>query len=352
MNELSYDQLLKIEPNHPITCPLINPLKFCGDMCSMVYEVTLDYDPEELLVDLKPLLKGIEQLDSWANGIMDTVKSLPEDLIKKIPFNEDKIEELLSYNSTQELKEMKNMINALIETWQEAIKDREEVLENLKINKNEVESLEKDLLLISLTDKSLIEDKVGLINFYNEEVEENEDELKSIEHTFEKYTKPDFEKEVQDFSNFLEQVRSRNDDLRDEITSLKRSLITVAKIDLNLYMPTEFLDLNFPENDKSINIGVIFNSLENDFRNYKTNYFKAVKTIGERAKLTFLEKDHLMSLYGKKNKNETISEILDLLKQKGINKVRYYEDENQFLKDKFNFNEVLLNNKKINKLAV
>lgn len=352
MNELSYDQLLKIEPTHPITCPLINPLKFCGEMSSMVYEVNLDYNPEDLLVDLKPLLKGIEQLNSWANGIVDTVKSLPEDLLKTIQYNKDKIEELLSDDSTQELKEMKNMINGLIEAWQEAIKDREEVFENLKINKNEVENLEKELLLISLTDKSLIEDKVGLINFYNEEIEENEDELKTIEHTFEKYTKPDFEKEVEDFSNLLEEIRSRNDNLREEITSLKRDLITVAKIDLNLYMPTEFLDMNFPENKKSINIGVIFNSLENDFRNYKTNYFKTVKTIGERAKLTFLEKDSLMDLYGKKNKNETISEILNLLKQKGFEKVRYYENENQFLQDKYNFNEVLLNNKKINKPTI
>lgn len=343
MNELSYDQLLKIEPNHPISCPDINALKFCGGMSTRAYEVSLNYDPSDLVVDMSNLIKTTERLDSWANGILNTVVNLPEDLTDCFYFSKDEIEGLLLYGGLEDLKEQALNINETIAWWQRSIDSINKKTIEFKSQIKEIEELEKELLLVSLSDRHLLDTKKELINSKYEESKYIEHDIEEVRFLFDSQISQIFEREVELFSNSLELLRERNDDLRVKISSLKRDLIDNAKEYLDLYMPTEYLDMRFSENDKQteINIGILFNEIEIEGRSPESNFFNTVKRIGDKAGLDFYEKERLVSLYDDKtkSKSEITKEIKKTLKEKGFDKVRYYVDANSYLDNMVSFIE-------------
>lgn len=354
MNELSYDQLLKIESNHPISCPDINALKFCGGMCSRVYNVSLDYNPSDLVIDMSDLVRTTDRLESWAYGVLKNFSKLPDELSDCIFFDNYKIDELLLSKELDTLKEMSININKTISFWQSSIEIRDNKLIEISSKTKEIEDLEKDLLLTTLSDNSLMKVKKGLIESKYKEIIYIENEIKENEFLFYKDIAPLFENEVELFSDKLEVLRERNDDLRVETSNLKRDLIDNAKEYLDLYMPTEYLDMRFDEdNNKEINIGVFFNDLENDSRTNESNFFNTIKRIGEKANLTFHEKETLMDLYSnKKDKKELISEVIDFIKNKGFEKVRYYIDSKDYLENRSNFIEEKLNSKNLKKIKL
>jgi hypothetical protein len=332
MNELSYDQLLKIEYNHPITCPIINSLKFCGEMSSKVYEVSIDYDPTDLMIDIKELIDTINRLDSWASGILDNINKLPDNIRKEIKIK-DKFFEYYHTDYKNDLKEYSSNINSLISSWLEYIKDKEEFVENFKICEEEIKNLEKKLLILKVNGQDTT-DTEELIEFYKNELIEFEDKNKDCKHFFERYVKEDFEKEVNDFSNFLEIVRERNDNLRTYASDLRKELIKNGKDHLRLYQPEEYLNKKYPVKEREINIGVIFNNIDTDSRTPFSSYFNALKRISNKGGLTFLEKEEFADLYNKVGHKEILEKLVNTLKDKGFKVIRYYIDSDSYLKNK------------------
>lgn len=355
MNELSYDQLLKIEPNHPISCPDINALKFCGGMSTRAYEVSLNYDPSDLIVDMSSLIKTTESLDSWANGVLNTVVNLPEDLTDCFYFSEDEIEDLLLYRGLEDLKAQALDINETIAWWQRSIDSINKKNIEFKSKIKEIEEIEKELLLVSLSDRSLLDKKRVLINSKYEESKYIEHDIELLRFSFDTQLTKFFEIEVGLFSYGLELLRERNDNLRVKVSSLKRDLIDNAKEYLDLYMPTEYLDMRFDEDsNKEINIGVLFNDVEIEGRTPESNFFNTIKRVGDKAGLNFYEKERLLSLYDDKTKSkiEIAKEITKTLKDKGFDKVRYYINSEDYLENRSNFIEEKLNLKNFKKIKI
>jgi hypothetical protein len=341
MNEVSYDQLLGVEFLHPITCPMINPLKFSGLMSSKIYKVEIDYDPSELKVRLKELLLAMSNLDSWSKGLLHKTDQLPEDLksnfkLKNI-FSIKEIKELIDTDYKEYLIEKASEINSLIESWVEYRNDYYEVIDNIKLKKQEIEETEKELLLISFSEVDRINDIQGLLNYYKEELEELDDDKKDFEHKFERYVKDDFINETTEFSELLETVRDRNDNLRVKISDLRQDIIKIGKEYFKLYQPVEYLNMIKPEKENEINIGVLFNGTETDYRTPKVSYFNMLARICKKEAISFLEKGSLMDMYDNKSKNEILESLSKLLNKKGFNVIRYYFNEQDFLTNKDNY---------------
>jgi len=350
MNELSYDQLLKIEYNHPITCPIINSLKFCGEMSSKIYEVSIDYDPSELIVDIKDLIDAINKLDNWTSGILENINKLPDSTRKKINIK-DKFYEYYHTDYKNELKEYASNVNSLISSWIEYRKDKEEFIENFKICEEEVKNLEKKLLIFKVNGQDTKETE-ELIEFYKNELIEFDDKIEECKHFFDRYVKEDFEKEVYYFSNFLETVRERNDNLRTYASDLRKELIRNGKDYLKLYQPEEYLNKKYPIKEKEINIGVLFNDIDTDTRTPFTSYFNALKRISNKDGLTFLEKEEFADLYKKADKKEILEKLINTLKEKGFKVIRYYVDSDSYLKNKDSYitENLTMKNLNLNKI--
>lgn len=345
MNEVSYDQLLGVEFNHPISCPIINPLKFCGLMSSKIYKVELEYDPEELKINIKELLDSIKSLDNWSTGLVRKAEDIPSDLKSKFKFqfqsNEsiENIKELIYTDYKEDLIEKSSNINALIESWEEYRNDYKYTINKIFLKEKEIEETKKEILMLSLESSDKVPDRKELLEYYKEELEELLDKKSDINFQFERYVKEEFINETTDFSNFLEIVRERNDNLRTQVSSLRQDVITIGKEYFNLYQPIEYLNMVKPEKENEINVGVIFNDTETDYRTPKASYFNQLKRIYKRSGISFLEKEFMMDIYDKKPKNEIINELTKLLKNKGFKVIRYYLNEQDFLANKDSYIE-------------
>lgn len=342
MNELSYDQLLRVETNHPISCPEINILKFTGNFCTKVYKVDIKYNPKDLFISINNLILSIEGLNNWSNGILDIYKKLPKNIVKDIDFDIENINKNLNLNYSPYLFEMENSINNKINEW---IIVRDEYLlanKNIHIKNKELSSLEgfnnnlKNEILITILRKD-----IELLN----------DISNNLVEDFNKTIYLEFSLEVECFSQLLELVRERNDNLRMSVVKLKNEIINNAKEYLKLYQPMEYLDKIRPEVDRELNIGVLFNDIEEQYRNKKKSFYDKLNVIERKSGIDSIEKVKLISAYNFKSKEELLSEIILAIKIKGFEKVRYYLTADDFINNKDSYIELSLMKKNKNKIS-
>jgi hypothetical protein len=352
--QVSVDSLLGVHDKHEITCPRINPLQFDTECATKIYKVSLDFDPSDLKLNLTELFKAMNDLDKWSTDILAVLNNLPE-IKKYIILSEafltdheytQRLEDL-EIDHKPEITEYAESINGLIEEWQTYRNDYAEAhTEELK-QQTLLEEQEKELLFLKLNGKDL-EDCMGLIEFYKDEVYEQTEKKDDAKTNFERYVKDDFEKQVKQFSYFLEDVRNRNDDLRCGIGEIKTQMEKHVKELLNIYQPDEYLDLKFGIQPSVANLGVLFNDTETDTRNEKVN-FKSF-ALGMRAKrfITFEQLNTLIDLNEKEVDNTDHREvkksaILDMLKTNGVITIRYYNDQKEYAKNRDAYTEQQLN---------
>lgn len=345
--QVSMDSLLGVHDVHDITCPRINVLQFYTSNSTKIYEEDLEQDPKDLKINLKELFKAMDDLDKWSNDIIKLVNKLPENLYNGVlgevfirETDYDKLINKLETDYKPEIKEYAVEINGIIEQWQEYRIELEEAKEEEFKQQRLLEKEEKTLLFIKIKGENT-DESLSLVEFYKEEVNEQQEKKADAFHNFERYIKDDFKKQVKQFSMFLETVRERNDDLRASISEIKYQIASQSRSTLNLYQPDEYLDLKFGIQPSVANLGVIFNDTETDERNEQVNFKSFL--IGMRAKrfITFEQLNTLIDMnsklevrFSKESREEKKSTILDMLKTNGFITVRYYNDQKEYAKDR------------------
>lgn len=350
--QVSLDSLLGVHDRHEITCPRINALQFDTECSSKIYKVELDFDPINLKLNLTELFKAMNDLDQWSAGIMDVLNKLPDNLrdeiVTEVFLMESNYKIMIEeYNNDYkaEIKEYAVEINGLIEEWIDYRNDYVEAHEEKIKQTLLLEEQEKELLFLKLNGKYL-EDCMGLIEFYKDEVYEQTEKKQDAETNFERYVKGDFETKIKQFSYFLEDVRNRNDDLRCRTGEIKFQIEQKAKEILNICQPDEYLDKKFGIQPSVANLGVMFNNTETDARNEHVNFNSFV--LGMRSK-RFITLDQLNKLLDMKVNDsvdyraERKSAIIDMLKANGVITVRYYNDQKEYAKDRDGYTEQQIN---------
>lgn len=350
--QVSVDSLLGVHGKHEITCPRINPLQFDAECASKTYKVELDFDPQHLKLNLKELFVAMNDLDQWSKDVLDVLNNLPEikqHIILSEAFLTDhqykqRLEDLET-DHKPEITEYAEIINGLIEEWQEYRNDFAEAhTEELK-QQALLEEQEKELLLLTVKGEDT-DDCLGLIEFYKDEVYEQTDKKQDAHKKFERYVKDEFEKKVRQFSYFLEDVRDRNDDLRCGIGEIKTQIEKHAKELLNIYQPDEYLDIKHGIEPSVANIGVIFNDTETDSRNVNVNFKSFV--VGLRSKRFITSEqakilDDMAVVVGPNYKEDRKTAIMDMLKTNGVITVRYYNDQKEYINNKDSYTQEQLN---------
>lgn len=340
--QISYDTLLGVQDNHPITCPLINTLKFTGDCSSKIYVVGLNYYPKHLKVNTADLLDTMNALDKWTNGLLDIYETLSEEnkniIGQKIDIT--LLRSILEQYFNDDIKEYQSDINGVIDEWIEYINNFTEANDELIKNKELLEDQEKELLFLKINEKSQ-DECLSLIEFYQSEINEQVDKKNDITIDFKRYVEEEFNTKTNEFSNFLETVRNRNDDLRSYVEELKYQIIKYEKENLKLYQPDHYLDLKFGKEKGVVNIGVLFNDTQSYEKDEDHHFTSLMLGLTKNKIITFdqmknITENTFTRLYRKK-------ELFEILEKNGYRKIRYYETQHDYLKDKDVFTEQNLN---------
>lgn len=352
--QVSIDSLLGIQEQHTATCPIINALQFTGPTSSKIYEVNLDYNPEELKVVIKPLINEMDNLVKWCEDLLEVYNRLPED--KKVIINDESnvlnIENLRDQIEKDSIIEMSIEINALIESWMDYQTERQELKREELVELTNIENTEKELLLTKIK-KGDISDQEELLSFYKEELLKVKDNIEALEDRFNAYIRDDFEELTKNFSEYLEIVRNRNDDLRSEVDELRYHIIKNCKDLLKIDQPDEYLDKRFGIKGNIVNLGLLTNTVEFHDKN-EDKYFNSL-ILGLRNK-KYIDFSQLNKLIDIKNENkdelriQRQEAIFEVLKENGIQKVRYYNNQIEFKENRELYKEKELNKVK-NKIA-
>lgn len=343
--QVSIDSLLGVHEKHEITCPLINPLQFEGHCATRIYKVDIDYNPKDLTVSLKELNNAIDDLDKWTNGIINIYNNLEDK--SKIQINVSLIIDLLETNHKDELKEQASDINGLIEEWLSYRADyKEATTEKKEIERFHIINIEKEILKLKVSKKDA-SDQEELLDFYKNEITEKDEKIEQAINFFERYVKDDFSEKVVNFSNFLEIVRERNDNLREMVADLKNEIINNYKEELEIYQPDEYLDRLYSPTEKILNIGILSNNTELYHRDESANFRTLIQGLKSKGVIDFTQMGNLMDI-STEDKEYRKEILLDTLKSNGIKKVRYYDTHHEYKEDRGNFKEQVLIKSKLN----
>jgi hypothetical protein len=189
-----------------------------------------------------------------------------------------------------------------------------------------------------------------------EAILENEDSITNLENYteylqeyFEHSVKHSFDELAFEFSNYLENMRARNDRLRDELTELRELILEKGKFKLKLFQPIEFLNNKFGvtdllQNKKVANIGLISNqfdymSITADINKDGKWYFsKLVSHLEKKGQLTDIQKEKLLNGLNNDEDNMMTEEsrkrtLFQMLSDNGYTQVRYYETLKLFMQN-------------------
>jgi len=343
--QVSIDSLLRVHERHEITCPLINPLQFEGHCATRIYKVDIDYNPKDLTVNLKELNSAIDDLDKWTSGVINVYNNLEDR--SKIQIDVSLIIDLLETSHKDELKEQASEINGLIEEWLSYREDYKEASKEKKeIERIHICNTEKEILKLKVSKKDTSEQE-ELLEFYKNEIIEQDEKIEQAINFFERYVQDDFSEKVVNFSNFLEVVRERNDNLRELVADLKIELVNNYKEELEIYQPDEYLDRLYPPTENILNIGVLYNDTELYHRDEPANFRTLIQGLKSKGVIDFNQMGDLMDI-SSEDREDRKKILLDTLKSNGIQKVRYYETHYDYLKDRSVFKEDTLIKKKLN----
>lgn len=348
--QVSIDSLMGVQDIHEATCPFINGLKFTGDCSSKIYEVKLDFHPAFMKVEANKLLKAIEDLDKWTNDLLNVYNELPYDSRKLIApkIEIERIKELRDQNYIEEIKEYAGEINSLIDSWIDykmEIIDYDELIQEEEKN---IENTEKEILLKTMNEEDISELK-ELLDYYKNEYSKQLENKSDVYDKFERYIVEDFTKITNDFSNFLEVVRNRNDDLRSEVGELRYQIVKNNAKLLSIYQPDEFLDMTFGIKDGVVNIGVIRNTSSRYGKTENDHFNSLILGLKSKKYITFNQMNELLDIKIK-NKDDLAKErkekLINALQENGNHTIRYYKTQNDYIENKENFREKNINKAK------
>lgn len=356
MNQVKKDMILKIHSDHPLTCPIINSLQYISPKGSKTYSVEIGKSADQLYIDIAPLVEVVDNLNRWGYDLLKFYNNMPEELkveVKESLPNKDSfglIDELIKRDYTHDLNTYQMLINEVVERWDnehteyiESIKAIEEARKNIESNQNKLDKMNADG---SISNNSI--KKLKAI------IAENEDAIDSLENYteylqeyFDHAVKGSFDELAFEFSNYLENMRTRNDRLRDELTLLRELILEKGKVKLKLFQPIEFLNNKFGvtdilQNKKVANIGLISNqfdymSITADINKDGKWYFsKLIGHLEKKGQLKIEQKEKLIYDLNNDNSNMFTEEarkrtLFQALADNGYTQVRYYETLKQFM---------------------
>jgi len=346
INQISKDYLLGITKQPEITCPIINALQFSGNNRSKIYKCELGEDPNYLEVDTRQLIKTIEKLKSWAtdicniyhdNNLIIEIESDKKDIEGLIKL----VEEYVDHNYISEIEEHQKDINKIIDRWNDCnskYEKEKEHIEELELNLRNLESS------LDNYDSENEDDEVHIDSIKDEmsDIERDIDragrDLDDIEREFRFDVELDFDKAVIDFTEFLESVRTNNDNTRSYAYELRGMITSFIQDEYDLRQPMEYLKTLETGKNNEISLGILDIHTITQVINY----------LASNEVISSIQKDIL-----KKSLNK--QELIGLLQNIGYEKIRYYESENAFLNNKELYKEIDLlkiENKKENKLKI
>lgn len=379
MKQILTDTLLGLHEYHPFTCPFINALIFQGKTCSRVYDIDINHDPKNLEVYSSDLREAIEGLNKWVNEVI----ALYENLSDNAKFSKADLEIDLMIQGIRDLLEFdidvsnqERDINALVERWETAHNQHKDLTQQIT-NKERALDVAESMLNVNLEDSDLKAYRESERNRCDSDLKLSEDLLLVLENEFENEIAELFQYETENYSINMEQLRTRNDTLREETRALMECLLINFKNELDFEQPNDYLNKKFGIKDslsgiKTLNIGLIYNNTPfhvNNVDEYTDNedgkiyLMKLVDDLCKRNILTTADKHDFedrvnpfiliradyLAKYGIEKTESRTPEfqkklLLDKLKESGYQVVRFYENIDDYKTDKENFKTIELKN--------
>lgn len=358
MNQIKKDMILKIHADHPLTCPIINSLQYISPKGSKTYSVEIEKSAGQLHIDITPLLNAVDNLNRWGNDLVKFYHNMPEDLkieIKDALNNKESfalIDELINKDYTHDLNNYQILINEVLDRWEHEHVEYTESIKAIEEAKANIDKQQKKLDKLTETGSANNQSILKL----KEAILENEDSIVNLENYteylqdyFNHSIKESFDELAFEFSNYLENMRTRNDKLRDELTTLRDVILEKAKFKLKLFQPIEFLNNKFGvtdllQNRKVANIGLISNqfdymSITADINKDGKWYFsKLVNHLEKKGQLNTEQKEKLITSLHNDDDHMLTEEarkrsLFQMLADNGYTQVRYYETLKMFMKN-------------------
>jgi hypothetical protein len=341
IRQVRLDHMLEITPQPDNTCPLIDPLIYIGRRRSPLYDLELDYEPSDLLLDESRLAERIETLELWASEVLDVYALIDKSSIDEEDFIDiddyrKNIETKIANNKMHEVSSMVELINNIIYEWKDLHLDYLSIDRDLNRAEQEVYKLESNFDLND-EDDGYIEALEG-IEHAKEEVESIKEKLEDLKEEFNSDITRQFEKSIAKFTDLMEYVRANNDSLRQETKQLRDMVIQYVNHDFNVVQPMDYLKQLESGKPDEISLGLV----DTDY------YLHSFSNLTDYLKRNGVLSDIQIVLL---RKTESLTDLLDGLKEMGYKKVMYYDDAKISMKypeiyKEVNFNDELIKDNK------
>ena len=343
ISQIKEDTLLSITNQPPNTCPLINALIFNSERSSVVYEIDILFNPEDMYLTLHELQDRVAQLQQWAIDVSNLFDEMDKDLIPEghreeiLEYYKD-IEERLSIDYLYEVESQATNINKMIKEWE--LLHESYVEENKEFNEenDHLSCLESKFEDLDIDDDDYIDNKYDL----QEKIERSKNDIYQIEKSlsktktkFENYIEHGFTEYTTEFSELLEKLRSNNDNMRTSTHNLKKELVQFMGKNVNLLQPMAYLKKIETGRDDELSLGLI------DKSNVFVTYSKIGQYLLDKGVVTQVQRDVI-------GKIRDIDSLVDMMQSLGYKTVRYYTSEDKYVSNPEIYFEKNIKNKQGN----
>lgn len=327
--QISKDYLLNIPKQPETTCSLINPLQFGTHNSTKIYKVTIDEEPENLEVDTSTLIKAIENLELWAEGVIDLYRNLDEEVSSKIDSDTkaeieltiSEIEGHFKHNRNFEIKDMEENINSVLSQWRAKTKYYLSLKNDISDIVSEIENMEIEKDNLDKSDEEYEE----TVAFAESDIDDRKIDMGRMQRQFEKEESSflydivgGLEHDTHLFSVTLEMTRKTNDELRQLTHYLRDFMYPLYENIYNLKQPMDYLKEIEVGTDTEISLGVISSS------DYPEHFNKLC---------SYLEKNEVINKLQEKilYMSQSKDDLFNLLTLKGYTTIRYYDKKEDYL---------------------
>lgn len=324
IKQIKEDTLLGITNQPPNTCPLINTLIFNDMRSSILYEIDILFNPEDLKLHLNALDDRVSFLYEWARDVKELYESIdpaiiPEDVFETLKEHYEEVSERLDIDYTDDIQRQAKAINLMIDHWQslhESYIAEDKELEDLNEQKSDLES---DLADLDSDDehyddkKDTLKDKIRDVDY---DISQLEKSLYKTKWDFEKYVERDFDDDATSFSSLLERLRANNDNLRSNAHSLKKGIIPFIEHNYNLIQPMDYLKKLETGRDDELSLGMI------DY----LSYVQIGQYLFDKKVITQVQRDVMCRI-------NDVNSLLEMVHSLGYNTVRYYTSVENYKKN-------------------
>lgn len=332
IRQVRLDHMLEITPQPDNTCPLIDPLIYIGRRRSPLYDLNIDYDPTDLILDETRLAERIELLEQWAHEVLDVYTLINKDSIDPDDFIDiddyrKEVQTKIANNRMGEVSSMVENINNIIYEWKNLYSDFLSAEREVSQAEQEVNRLEINFDFHE-DDDGYVE-ALEAIDHAKEEVESVKEKIEDLKSEFDSDISRPFEKTIEKFTILMEEVRANNDSLRQNTSQLREMVVQYVGNDFNVIQPMDYLKNIETGRSDEISLGLV------DSKYYMHSFSKLTDYLKRHAVLSDIQ---IVLL----NKSESMPDLLDALKEKGYTIVRYYDDAKVSMKHPELFNEINL----------